>query len=86
VEQSEKRLEHLCEIVDMSIKLGHLCAAQRPRFEFAIPKPNATFDPDSMEIVPNLDVTDASSKPIWVGAFPCLLKYEEHGGQDVSDH
>jgi len=71
----------LSEIIDQSIKLGHLCAAQRSRLRFGLlnvdSEQGSPFLPDRMTNVFGPDPTDLSGKPVKFAIFPVLLKYED---------
>ena len=71
----------MAEIIDKSIKLGQLCAAQRTRYRFGMPKMEVQngirFDPGNMDNVAGPDPSDLSKKVVRFALFPWLVKYDD---------
>jgi len=80
-------MRHLAEIIDKSIKLGHVCAAQRSRYRFGMPKMDVQggipFDPCNMQTVAGPDLSESSKSVVKMAVFPWLVKYDDNPGSKV---
>jgi len=78
--QDDTRMQHLFEILQMSVKLGHKCAAQHSRFCFTMPHINVQrgilLDPIQMEDISGAEKNEGSAKMVKLAVFPCLYKYD----------
>jgi len=85
--ENDGRMRHLSEIIDKSIRLSHLCAAQRSRYRFGMPKMEmqngVQFDPCNMENVAGPDPSDFSKRVVKLVVFPWLVKYDDNLGTKV---
>jgi len=80
VGQDDTRMQHLFEILQMSVKLGHKCAAQHSRLCFTMAHINVQrgilLDPLQMEDISGAETNESSAKMVKVAVFPCLYKYD----------
>ncbi|EME49733.1 hypothetical protein DOTSEDRAFT_68492 [Dothistroma septosporum NZE10] len=81
--ESEARITSLDAILKRAVSLTHLFRVQRARYEFALPRPGATFDPSVMEDISVESDGGPVPQGIRCAVWPCVSKYGDEDGNNM---
>lgn len=81
MEESQSRVSSLNAIVKRTVSLAHSFRVQRAQYEFSLPSPGASYDPDVMED-DSLEGDDAAECGIRCATFPSVVKRGDEDGDN----